>query len=86
MTIECKDYLGVSNLQGVLVFKEKGFGVKLFKEYLNREKAGQKGKHAILMFEGEGNLDRFEGAWECNGLKDTDKHSGTWSLMFKHKV
>ncbi len=59
-----QDSIGTSNIRGILIFKDSGFGLKLSKEYVNRKSAGQTGNYVILMYEGKGDLEIVEGTWE----------------------
>lgn len=56
-----KDEVGTSKLEGVLVFRADGIGMKLSKVYDDRSKAQQTGKFDILLYEGAGNADKVDG-------------------------
>ena len=62
------DEVGTSKLEGLIVFKADGFGIKLSKVYDNRQKAEQTGKYDILFYEGAGNPERMDGEWAFYGF------------------
>lgn len=53
------DTVGTSKMEGLLVFKGIGIGLKLSKVYDDRTKAQQTGKYDILLYEGEGDVDKI---------------------------
>ncbi len=55
-------------MEGVLVFKGTGIGLKLSKVYDDRTKAEQTGKYDILLYEGEGDVEKIEGNWAFYGF------------------
>ena len=62
------DEVGTSKLEGLMIFKSDGLGIKLSKVYDDRLKAEQTGKYDILFYEGAGNPDRFSGEWAFHGF------------------
>jgi hypothetical protein len=62
------DTVGTSKMEGVLVFKGTGIGLKLSKVYDDRTKAEQTGKYDILLYEGEGDVEKMEGNWAFYGF------------------
>ena len=63
-----QDKIGSSVLEGVIIFKENGFGIKLSKTYKDKEKANQIRKFSFLFYEGEGNWDLVLGNWYFLGF------------------
>ena len=63
-----KDEVGTSQLQGLLVFKGSGMGLKLSKVYDDRTKAEQTGKFDILLYEGAGDPNKIDGEWAFFGF------------------
>jgi hypothetical protein len=54
---------------------------KLSKVYDDRDKAGQTDKFDILLYEGIGNPEKFEGEWAYYKYKGSRDWSGTWKMM-----
>jgi hypothetical protein len=63
-----KDEVGTSKLEGLLVFKGSGMGLKLSKVYDDRTKAEQTGKFDILFYEGAGDPNKIDGEWAFYGF------------------
>ncbi len=55
------DEVGKSKFEGLLMFKNEGFGLKLSKVYDDRKKAEQTGSFDVLLYEGGGSADKLEG-------------------------
>jgi len=68
-------------LEGLLVFRGNGLGLKLSKVYDNRSAAEQTGKFDILLYEGYGSSDKMEGEWAFNGYESSTEYSGTWNMV-----
>jgi hypothetical protein len=74
------DEVGPSKLEGLLVFRGSGLGLKLSKVYDNRQKAEQTGKYDILLYEGTGNPEKMKGKWSFYGFESSMKYSGSWTM------
>ena len=55
------DEVGTSKLEGLMIYKADGLGIKLSKVYDNRQKAEQTGSYDILLYEGAGDPNHFSG-------------------------
>jgi hypothetical protein len=55
------DEVGTSKLEGLLMYKADGFGIRLSKVYDDRQKAEQTGSFDVLLYEGAGNPDQLAG-------------------------
>lgn len=53
------DEVGKSQLDGILIFRADGIGLKLSKVYDDRQKAEQTGSFDLLFYEGAGNADNL---------------------------
>lgn len=74
------DEVGESTLEGLLVFKDIGMGIKLSKVYDNRSNAEQTGLFETLLYEGGGNPDQLNGCWAFHGFEDSAEYSGVWYM------
>jgi hypothetical protein len=79
------DEVGTSKLNGLLMFRADGMGLKLSKVYDDRSKAGQTGSFSILLYEGSGIPDKIEGEWAYKGYETSMQYSGTWTCKTIHK-
>lgn len=75
------DTVGTSKMEGVLVFKGTGIGLKLSKVYDDRTKAEQTGKYDILLYEGEGDVEKVEGTWAFYGFETSTEYAGKWKML-----
>jgi redox-sensitive bicupin YhaK (pirin superfamily) len=78
--LQGNDSVGLSTMEGLLIFKGGGVAVKLSKLYSNRKKAGQKDKFSILLYEGAGIPEQLTGTWHFHGYETQPKYSGTWRM------
>ena len=74
------DEVGTSKLEGLLVYRADGMGIKLSKVYDNRQKAEQTGKYDVLLYEGMGDPNRLSGEWAFHGFESSMEYSGYWFM------
>ena len=68
MQMRGDDSYGLSSLNGLIIFTDAGFDIKLIKLYDDRDKAGQTESWHTLVYEGKGNLKSANGIWYYLGF------------------
>ena len=74
------DEVGTSKLEGLLIYRADGLGIKLSKVYDDRQKAEQTGSFDVLLYEGVGDPNRFGGEWAFHGHESSLQYSGYWFM------
>ena len=72
------DEVGKSTLEGILMYKSDYFGLYFFKNYNNKQEAGQTGSFEWLVYDGVQQGETFRGKWYYEGYENTPQYAGIW--------